>query len=245
MRQSKSFILMLLSAVILISIHCETYVDPDYEPQLNVFCVLSNTQQMQEVIVDRTYQIDEPAGGPVIDDALVIISRDDLVDTLEYSIINELYISDPFTLVPGGTCELSVAGEGFDTLSAATTIPTNFTILFPVYGDTLTLQDTIVMTRSEGALLYSVAFSPHIGDYGPFTWHEPDPSDTLVQIPVGEYWDEPIEGWFTIYISAYDSNFYEYYFAEGDSIIQAGVTGGVGLFGSTWTRATSTYVLFE
>jgi hypothetical protein len=66
-----------------------------------------------------------------------------------------------------------------------------------------------------------------------------------VQIPVADYWEEPLEGYYTIYIASYDSNFYEYYLVEGDSIKQAGVTGGVGLFGSTWIRTASTYVLFQ
>jgi hypothetical protein len=239
-KRSKSLITWLLPVVLLISSKCETYVDFDYDPQLNVFGILSNAQQRQEILVDRTYQIDEPS-GPAIDDALVILSKDNLVDTLEFLIMNDRYVSDPFSLQPEGIYDLLVIKDGFDTLRAATTIPGNFTIFFPVYGDTLTLQDTIALTRSEGALLYSIAFTQNTGGFGPFTWYEPDPSDTLVQIPVGEYWDEPVEGYFTIYIAAYDSNFYEYYFTEGDSIIQ----GGVGLFGSMWTRATSTYVLFQ
>jgi hypothetical protein len=234
----------LLLMLLLIGINCETYVDLDYEPQLNVFGILSNGQQRQEILVDRTYQIDEPSGS-LIDDALVIISRDNLVDTLEYSIIDDRYISDPFTIVPEGTYNLLVVRDGFDTLQGATTIPGNFTIIFPVYGDTLTLQDTITLTRSEGAVLYTVSFIMSAGVFGPFIWHEPDSSDTLVHIPVADYWEPPVEGYFTIYITAYDSNCYEYYLAEQDSIAQAGVTGGVGLFGSMWTRYTSTYVLFE
>ena len=244
MKRSKFFFTWLLPGVLLISSKCETYPDIDYAPQLNVFGILNNAQQRQEILVDRTYQIDEPS-GPVIDDALVILSKDNLVDTLEFAIMNDRYVSDPFTLQPESTYYLLVVRDNFDTLRAATTIPGNFTILYPVYGDTLTLQDTINLTRSEGALIYSVAFSQGTTGFGPFTWFEPLPSDTLVQIPVADYWEEALEGYYTIYITACDSNCYEYFLAEGDSIIQAGVTGGVGLFGSAWTRATSTYVLFQ
>lgn len=242
-QRSKSLVAWLLPAVLLISSKCETYPDIDYDPQFNVFGILSNAQQRQEILVDRTYQVDEPS-GPVIDDALVILSKDDLIDTLEFLITSDRYVSDPFTLQPESTYYLLVAREDFDTLCAATTIPGNFTISFPVYGDTLTLQDTITLTRSEGAAIYSIAFSQGTGGFGPFAWYEPVPSETLVQIPVADYWEEALEGYYTIYVTACDSNFYEYYLAEGDSIIQAGVTGGVGLFGSAWTRATSTYVLF-
>jgi len=242
--QSKYAILVQVSLLLLICSACDNNVVGEYEPQLNVFTVFSNEQYVQEIIVDRTYHIDEPS-GPVIDDAFVVLSVNGLVDTLEFSYSHECYLTAPLNLTPQATYELMVAKDGFDTLNAATTVPGDFTIFFPTYGDTLTLQDTILFAQSAGAALYSLSFIHITGGFGPFFWYEPDPLDTLVQIPVGEYFDEPCEGYFTIFIAAYDSNFYEYYQSEGDSIIQAGVTGGVGLFGSAWTRATYTYVLFQ
>lgn len=237
---------VLLGLFILLSLNstCNDNVIDEYEPQLSVFTVFSNTQVVQEIIVDRTYRIDEPA-GPVIDDAIVVLSTSGRVDTLEFSYSSERYLTAPFNLMPGDTYDLMVAKDDFDTLHAATTVPAAFTIFFPVFGDTLTLEDTISLTRSAGAAIYSLSFIHETGGFGPFFWYEPNSLDTIVQIPVSRYLDEPCEGYFTIYIAAYDSNFYEYYQSEGDSIIQAGVTGGVGLFGSALTRTTLTYVLFE
>jgi hypothetical protein len=218
--------------------------DEEFEPQLNIFGVLSNLYQRHEIIVDRTYAIDEPS-GPVIDDALVILSEDTFTDTLEFSYSNERYFTEPIILDPLTTYDLIVGKEGFDTVYAATTIPGDFTIFFPLYTDTITLQDTILFEQSAGAALYSLTFIPYVGGFGPSFLYEPDPLDSLVQIPVGEYVDEHCVGRFQIYISAYDSNYYEYYFVEADSVAQAGVTGGVGLFGSTWSEATSAYVIFN
>lgn len=233
-----------ISILLLIYSTCNNNIVSEYDPQLSVFTIFTNTQVVQEIIVDRTYGIDEPT-GPVIDDAIVVLSTNGFMDTLEYSYSSESYRSAAFNLASGSTYDLMVTKDGVDTLYAATTVPADFTIFFPLFGDTLTLQDTISFTRNTGAAVYSISFTQGTGGFGPFAWYEPDPSDTIVQIPVGEYWDEPVEGYFTIYIAAYDSNFYEYYHSEGDSIIQAGVTGGVGLFGSAWTRATITYVLFQ
>jgi hypothetical protein len=233
-----------LSVLLFVCVACENSAELEFEPQLNIFAVLTNTQQTQEIIVDRTYPINEPAGS-AIDDALVILSGNGLIDTLEFSYSRQRYLSDFFNLAPLTTYELLVAKESFDTVSAATTVPGNFTIFFPSYTDTLTIQDTILFTASTGAALYNLVFMQYTGGFGPFFFFEPDPLDSLVRIPVGEYVDEQYVGQSIIYILAYDSNFYEYYYTENDSIAQAGVTGGVGLFGSIWTEATSAFVLFE
>jgi hypothetical protein len=242
--QSRYCALLGLFILLLLCSTCNDSVVDEYKPQLSVFTIFSNTQVVQEIIVDRTYGIDEPA-GPLIDDAIVVLSTSGRVDTLEFSYSSERYLTTPFNLMPGDTYDLMVAKDGFDTLLATTTVPDTFTIFFPIFGDTLMLEDTISLTRSAGAALYSLSFIHETGGFGPFFWHEPNPLDTIVQVPVSRYLNEPFEGYFTIYIAAYDSNFYEYYQSEGDSIIQAGVTGGVGLFGSAWTRATLTYVLFQ
>jgi hypothetical protein len=233
-----------LSILLLVCIACERNYEEEFEPQLNIFGVLTNILQTQEIIVDRTYPIDEPS-GPVIDDALVVLSGNGFIDTLEFSYSSQKYLTEPLNVAPLTTYELIVEKDGFDTAHATTTVPGNFTIFFPLFNDTLTFQDTILFARSTAAALYSFVFVHYTGGFGPFFWYEPDPFDSLIQIPVGDYLDEPCTGLFTIYIVAYDSNFYEYYYPEDDSIAQAGVTGGVGLLGSTWTEATSVYVLFE
>jgi len=232
-----------ISLLLLSCIACSDISD-EFESQLNIFGVLTDIYQIQEIIVDRTYPIDEPT-GPVIDDALVILSGNSWIDTLEFSYSSQRYLTKPLNLTPLTTYELIVEKEGFDTLYAATTVPGNFTIFFPVLNDTLTLQDTILFAQSKGADLYGLVFIRYSGSFGPSFWYEPDPLDSMVQIPVREYVDEQCTGQFMIYILAYDSNYYEYYYLEHDSVAQAGVTGGVGLLGSTWTEATSAYVLFE
>jgi hypothetical protein len=225
-------------------ISCENTPEAEFEPQLNVSAVLTNIVQIQEILVDRTYSINEPS-GPVIDDALVILTGNGYIDTLEFSYSSQRYLSAPLNLVPLTTYELVVEKDGLDTLHGMTTVPGDFTVFQPVGDDTFTLQDTIVFTQSEGAALYNFIFVHYTGGFGPSFLYEPDPLDTLVRIPVGEYVNEQCVGLFTIYILACDSNFYEYHYVFDDSVKQAGVTGGVGLFGSTWAEATGAFVIFE
>jgi hypothetical protein len=190
-------------------------------------------EQVQHVLVDRTYRLEEQSGLP-IDDALVVLSGNGFIDTLVFNYANYRYWTSPFGIAPLDTYQLMVAKDGFDTVTAVTTVPGYFTILYPWYSDTITLQDTMVIGRSANAAVYSCFF-----------WYEPAPLDSLIQIPIGEYLDSPPPGRYAITAVAYDSNVYEYYFTEDDSIRQAGITGGVGLFGSTWSAHSSAYLIVE
>jgi hypothetical protein len=135
-----------------------------------------------------------------------------------------------------------VVKDGLDTLTGVTVVPDYFTIVSPVHYDTVTLQDTIVITKSENAALYSCFLHADLTGYGTFFWHQPDPFDSLIHIPMGEYLDFFPSGYFTLYVVAYDPNCYEYYFASGDTAQQAGVTGGIGLFGSTCGNGVFAYM---
>ena len=75
--------LMLFAILIFCFVACENIPETEFEPQLNIVAVLTNIFQIQEIIVDRTYSIDEPS-GPVIDDALVILTGNGYIDTLEF-----------------------------------------------------------------------------------------------------------------------------------------------------------------
>ena len=242
--QSKFLIPARMVMLLLLCSACENDIVEEYDPQLNVFAVLNAFASEHQVVVDRTYTMDEPSGGP-IEDALVVLSGHDWIDTLEFSYATGRYLSDPFFLTPLDTCELMVAKDGLDTLTGVAIIPGYFTIVSPAYYDTISLQDTIVITKSENVALYSCFFYEDLTGYSTFFWHEPDPYDSLVQIPIDEYLDFFPPEYFTLYVVAYDPNCFEYYFGSGDSIQQAGVTGGVGLFGSTCENATFAYMLSQ
>ncbi|UCG91735.1 MAG: DUF4249 family protein [candidate division WOR-3 bacterium] len=223
---------------------CENNIVQEYESQLNVVAVLNSMNQVQHVLVERAYLVDEPSEPP-IDDALVVLSGNGFIDTLIFTYESYRYWTEPFDLAPLATYELLVAREGFDTVTAVTTIPGYFVIQYPTYNTTITLQDTMVITRSADAALYGCLFLENVSNLSIFFWYEPNPLDSLIHIPIGEYLDSPPPGYYAITVVACDSNVYNYYFAADDSIRQCGVTGGVGLFGSTWAATSSAYLLVE
>jgi hypothetical protein len=126
--QSRFVALVLMAMLLLIYSACENDIVEEYDPELNVFAVLNAFASEHQVIVDRTYTMDEPSGGP-IEDALVVLSGHDWIDTLEFSYASGRYLSDPFFLAPLDTCELMVAKDGLDTLTGVTIIPGYFTIV--------------------------------------------------------------------------------------------------------------------
>ena len=242
--QSRRVATYCISVLVILCVACENNPTEEYEPQLNVVGILNSMEQVQHVLVDQTYPLDEQS-GQLIDDALVVLSGNGFIDTLVFSYSNYRYWSRPFGIAPLDTYRLMVAKEGFDTITAMTTVPGYFTILYPWYSDTVTLQDTMVIGRSTNAAVYSCSFVEIISNLSFFFWYEPDPLDSLIRIPIGEYLGSALPGRYAITAVACDSNVYEYYFVEDDSIRQAGVTGGVGLFGSTWSAHSSMYLMVE
>lgn len=227
---------------------CEEAPVEVYESQFSVFSIITNDKVKQEVIVDRTYLMEEPS-EPYVDDALVLLSGVDKIDTLEFSDSLLRYVtSDTFTLLPLETYRLSVVKEGFDTLFAETMTPGDFDFIWPYQGDTMTLMDSIVFRRNVGASVYFCHFVGLIDN----SWYtsdsfifEPVPSETLVKIPLYDYFHDHSSGLYTLKFYALDRNFYEYYATLEDSLIQAGIENGVGLFGSAWVDSIVNYVITE
>jgi len=242
--QSKYLTLLHIALLLVIISACENEIVDDYEPELNVLSVLNDMTSIQTVYVDRTYSMYDTAGG-LIEDALVIMSAGSYVDTLDFIHETGMYWTDAFNIVPLATYELTVIKEGFDTLTGTTTVPASFVIIHPAFNDTISFQDTIVFAKSEKAGVYGCVLRHEMINFATFFYHEPDPLDSIIQLPIGEHLESAPPGRYVIYISAYDSNFYEYHFGLGDSILQAGVTGGVGCFGSIRTEGTVAYILAD
>jgi len=218
-----------------------------YEPQLNVCCFLQGYQRPRCVIVDRSYSMDEPSEG-FIPDAQVIMRGKWFVDTFAFSDFDGAYHStNPFSnIYPESTYSLTVFRQDFDTVFAQTCVPGDFTIRFPQPGDTVTRTDTLVWTKSTGARYYYGYFVDwHQTGY--HFWHIPDTTDTLVRMPIPYYLYDLLSGHYTIQIQAADVNYLNYsQFDENtDSLLQAGVEGGIGVFGSFVSHDVPAYFLTE
>ncbi len=222
-----------------VSSMCERSAVETYDPQLNIYSVLHSDHVSQSVIVDRTYRMDESA-GPVIDDALVILSSWSSVDTLTFDQGSDAYWTYNLVLQPLTEYSLTVWRDGFDTLHARTTVPGPFTILYPEHFDTVTFSDTIVLTISDHAAVYGLSFGD---DFGMF-FEPPDTSDSLMYIQLSEVFAGWSPGNFfcRIWIASCDSNFYRYYDEINNDPDVTGITGGVGLFGSLWICSVDMFV---
>lgn len=236
-----------LMCLIVVTITCGTVEENIYDPEFNVYGIMYNGHSYQRLVVDRTYRMDEPSES-YLDDALVILSIDGRSDTLEflYDIYPfGTYYAWDFSIDPATTYELTVSKEGMDTLYGMTTVPGDFSILNPDF-DTLSLSDTIVFTRSQGAALYicTCGYDDYPGHSARF-YYIPDPDDTIEALVLGDYFYGIPSGWYPFSIDACDSNYYEYIWKRTDSTYACGVTGGVGLFGSSWTVSKQFYIITD
>ncbi|MGB3479698.1 MAG: hypothetical protein WBB67_11110 [bacterium] len=230
--------LIYLTILILLFIDCDAVTVNEYETQFNVYLVMYNYLPYTEVFVDRAYAIDEPS-EPYVEDALVTLSTSNTVDTLFFDEMYGRYVKWYMDLQPGTTYYLQVSKQGLDTLFGETTVPGEFEFLNQPY-DTITLEDTIIFHRSNGAIVYYCLFLSD-GRQDKF-WLKPDTLDSLVKIRVGDYIGNLPEGLCDILITAFDHNYYEYTFEPDDSLMQAGVRGGLGLCGSAWREGITLYL---
>ncbi len=235
---------VILAVLFIILISCEKSLFEEYEPELNIFCLLECPSLHYTVIVDRTYKMDEPS-DEYIDDALVILSGPNSVDTLQF-IGGKYHPIHSFWIEPEKTYQLTVMKEGFDTVIAQTKTPGNFNIVYPQFLDTLTISDTIILTKSSGAPYYYGYFTDE-NDYKIPFWYVPDTLDSLVRIPIPFYLTFAQSGYYRIEILACDENYYQYsqFKPEQDSVLQAGITGGVGVFASYQYRSVRVYFVLE
>jgi len=236
---NKSKYLICPIILILLFIDCDAVTVNEYETQFNVYLVMYNYLSYTQVFVDRAYAIDEPS-EPYVDSAFVTISFGNNIDTL--SEIGEYYVSYDIQLQAGEIYYLEASKQGLDTLFGETTVPGEFEFLNQPY-DTITLEDTIIFSRSDGAIVYYCLFE-RFGRRDAL-WLKPDTLDSLVKIRVGDHIGRPPEGLCTITITAFDRNYYNYIFEPNDSLMQAGVTGGLGLCGSAWREMILVYLDIE
>lgn len=228
-----------LTMLILLFIACDAVTVDEYETQFNVYTVLKN-RSYNEVYVDRTYTIDEPS-APYIDDALVTLSMSNSVDTLAFDTTYSRYIKWYMDIQPGTTYYLEVSKQGLDTLFGETTVPGEFEFINP-WNDTITLEDTVIFSRSNGSFVYYCIFTSAESYESDEFWLKPDTLDSLVKIRVGDYIGNLPTGNCRILVTAFDRNYYKYTFEPDDSLRQAGVTGGLGLCGSAWREDITLYL---
>ncbi len=211
----------------------------EYEPQLNVYCILRNDAPYQKVVVDRTYEMDEKSIYD-LEDVQVILSGEGISDTLieDYTIPGLFRTRDTFPVFAGKTYYLEVSAKGFDTLTGTTTVPDSFNITYPQNGDTVNLY------------CYLEIHGIRPGNWYYINVYYQDSISTLEQLLQiwgniwliwGEHWAIDT-GFYYVRGSAVDTNFVKYYYLLSDSLPQCGIKDGLGLFGSYFTKSVRFYL---
>jgi hypothetical protein len=221
---------------------CEVTPAERFQPRLVVHGLVLAGSPAVQVNINRSYAIDEPfdtlfpgAGGVIwrgSDTWQMTNSRRDIYLTSEL----------PVRPAPGDTFGLRVTRDGFDTVYGRTVVPDSFRILFPRTGDTVSMIDSMVWTRSRNCAGYYMSVQS-IERRDTFYYSFAVPNDTSgdnfdslrfrLQQMVFLYLYEP--GKHTLRVYALDTNYFDWVRAGGfgagaDETTR--LSGGLGVFGS-------------
>jgi hypothetical protein len=236
---------LLLSAFALLAVSCEVSPSERYKPVLNVHCMLVCGDTYPEVWVNRTYAIDETESERLEDVAVWLWRAGDTWDFQAGEYHSQYRGKDRVRVTPGDTFGLMVTHPEFDTVRGRTVMPDTFSILAPRSGDTVRLNDSIVLTRSRSCRGYFMAARYFLGrDTIWFYRALPNESlpalgydSLLVRLPTALFTGEQ-EGPYTFRVAALDSSYFDWVSngiaspSEQYTTLSAGITGGVGVFGA-------------
>jgi hypothetical protein len=161
---------------------------------------------------------------------------------------------DSLAIGPRDTFGIVVAKDGFDTVRGRTVVPDTFSILFPREGDTVSMSDSMVWTRSRTCAGYYMSFRQVEGQ-DTFYFDMAVSNDSLgpnydslrVRMPQMLFLYREPAGPYTIRIYALDTNYFDWVSAGGFGPGAGGgetthVQGGLGVFGSAVERSVAVYV---
>ncbi len=228
-------LLFLISACIQVK-----YENPEIPPY-NVWLILNNPVDTQYLFFDRVYSPEEEASyGMEGARAWVWNSRDTFQFNFGIEIDTLTYYYSPFTPSVRDTYYLMlITPDSVDTLTATTVVPGDFSILQPQDGDTVEVGEDaplIVWTSSDGAIIYKVrAHNLAYGFTAFFPYVSADTTSDLLRY--NTYF--PVEGYYDIYVIAYNRDMYDYVMS-GDAVIN--IEGAAGVFGAVVERKVRLYI---
>jgi hypothetical protein len=155
----------------------------------------------------------------------------------------------------GDTFGIRVAKDGFDTVYGRTIVPDSFRILFPLSGDTVSIDDSMVWTRSRNCAGYYMSFqSIERGDTFYFGLAIPNDTtgnnfDSLTfTFPRMVFLYQFLPGVHTLRVFALDTNYFDWVssggfgFGGGASGETTRLSGGLGVFGAAVGESVEVYV---
>jgi hypothetical protein len=240
--------------LVLLLAACEVSPSEQFTPELVVHGLVRVGLPDVQANINRTYAIDEPF-DTMFPGVSGVVWRGTDTWSLASS-TRDVYSTPEFEPWPasGDTFGIRIAKDGFDTVYGHTVVPDSFRILFPLRGDTVTMSDSMVWTRSRNCAGYYMSLqSVDRGDtfyYGLAIPNDTtgDNFDSLVfTFPqmVFLYQFEP--GKHTLRVYALDTNYFDWVsaggFGPGTNMGETThLSGGIGVFGSGVGESVEVYV---
>ncbi len=240
----------------MLSSSCELNPEPGFTPVINVHALLNPAWSApgdNRFFVNRTYRMTESPDSLLWDATVLLWHR---ADTWRFSAgrpdsVWSYFPDRAIPVAPFDTFSLLVAKPGFDTVFGTTSVPDTFSLLLPLPGDTITVQDSLVWTRSRHSAGYYISLRQQFqGEEFDVSGLIPNeslpglPYDTLVaRVPLYFLSRQP-QGAFTIRLMALDTNYYDYLSGSGfgGGSTAPRLTGGIGVFGSGIKRSVDVYL---
>jgi len=238
----------------LLVVACEVTPSEQFKPQLVVHGLVQAGLPAVQANVNRSYAIGEP-----FDTMFPGVSGDVWRGADTWPLTNsmrDVYMTPELSLLPapGDTFGIRIAKDEFDTVYGHTVVPGSFQILFPREGDTVTMSDSMVWTRSRHCAGYYMSFqSVDRGDT--FYYSLAIPNDTtgnnfdslLFKFPQMVFLYQFVQGKHTLRVFALDTNYFDWASAGGFGFgggtgETTHLSGGLGVFGSAVGESLGVYV---
>lgn len=251
---------LLFFTVLLLTVGCEQPPGVKFKPQLVLHCLLQTGSLPRQARVNRSYRLQEPFDS-VFPGASVQIRSKNATWNLSYLVSHMYQSAESVVVNEGDTFHIVVAHPEFDTVTGRTVVPGGFTIQFPCPGDTVSMSDSMVWTRSTNCRGYFMSFRQivpqdtfYIDFLIPNDSFSPNYDTTRVKLPrmfflylVAPPPDSPPKPC-TLHLWALDTNYYIWSAAGG--LVAGGQTvqdscrlqGGLGVFGSAVERFVPVFV---
>jgi hypothetical protein len=235
---------------------CELTPEQPFTPKLVVHCLLRAGENPARVRVNRSYRLGEKYDS-IFPLARVSISSGRGEWRLTYAGADSYISTGPVPVQTGDSWLLLATHPELDTVRARTIIPQPYEILFPRPGDTVSVRDSMVWTRSQTAKGYYLSLR-RVRDLDTSYLDALIPNDSfditydplLVRIPamfflllVAPLPDSPPRPC-TLWVWALDTNYYDWVlgasgFRGKDS---SQILRGFGVFGSAVERWVPVFV---
>jgi hypothetical protein len=231
-------------ALLLFLYGCEHTLGPEYYPgqqyksEPNVASVISPNYRLQRVYVGITYKMTdtpESYGEWVgVSNAKVVISGNGQEILFEEQGNSGIYVSKNLNVKAGKLYHLKVTYPDNKKVTGTTRIPSEFRILRPTNGDTISISDTLIWQKSSGAVGYFMNGRIYNGSGYPESisqevrdtlmcfsewipsWYQPEPGDTI-----------------RFCVAAIDTNYWNYWSINEYNLEETPyLNGGIGVFGS-------------